>query len=330
MTEFAIGVDLGGTNLRVAAVDDSGRLLETITTETAVARGRESVIDEMCTAIEELSARHGRKQHAIAGIGIGVPGIIDMEQGMVRESPNLPGWHDFPVREAIEKRLGTHVVLENDANAAAFGEKWMGAGQDSGFEDLCMVTLGTGVGGGLVLNGRIHHGMTGMAAELGHTTIYPDGQQCKCGNRGCLEEYASATAVKRMALEAVGEGRAPELGRAMSETTEITAHQVYQLALRGDEPARQIFEQVGTALGIALAAWINALNLPMYVIGGGVSGAWDAFAPAMMNEVRSRSFVFKATNSDEGSRKKTIITRAVLGGDAGLLGAARLAMLQGG
>ncbi len=327
MKRFAIGVDLGGTNLRVAAVDDSGKLLETITTETAVARGRESVIDEMCAAIEEISARHSEKQHVMAGIGIGVPGIIDMDRGMVRESPNLPGWHDFPVRQAIEKRLGMHVVLENDANAAAFGEKWMGAGQDSGFEDLCMVTLGTGVGGGLVLNGKVHHGMTGMAAELGHATIYPDGRQCKCGNRGCLEEYASATAVTRMAVEAAASGNAPELARAMGASKDITAHQVYQLALRGDGPAQEIFAQVGTALGIALASWINALNLPMYVIGGGVSGAWDAFAPAMMKEIAARSFVFKATNSDANARKKTIVTRAVLGGDAGLLGAARLAML---
>lgn len=329
MTRFAIGVDLGGTNLRVAAVDDTGKLLETITAETAVARGRESVVEEMCVAIEELAERHGRKQHAIAGIGIGVPGIIDMERGMVRESPNLPGWHDFPVHQAIEKRLGTRVVLENDANAAAFGEKWIGAGQGSAFDDLCMVTLGTGVGGGLVLKGKVHHGMTGMAGELGHTTVYPDGHRCKCGNRGCLEEYASATAVKRMALEAVSAGIAPELGRAMAATSEVTAHQVYQLALRGDMPSRVIFDKLGTALGIALAAWINALNLPMYVVGGGVSGAWDAFAPAMMKEIRSRSFVFKATNSDEDSKNKTIVTRAVLGGDAGLLGAARLAMLQG-
>ncbi|HUS19360.1 MAG TPA: ROK family protein [Terriglobales bacterium] len=328
MTRFAIGVDLGGTNLRVAAVDDSGRLVEAITTETAVVRGRESVVEEMCAAIEQLRTRHTDKQHAITGIGIGVPGIIDMERGMVRESPNLPGWHDFPVQQAIEKRLGTHVVLENDANAAAFGEKWMGAGQDSAFSDLCMVTLGTGVGGGFVLNGKVHHGMTGMAAELGHTTVYPEGQPCKCGNRGCLEEYASATAVKRMALEAVGSGKAPELGRAMSATSEITAQQVFQLSLRGDRPATAIFEQVGTALGIALASWINALNLPMYVIGGGVAGAWEAFAPTMMKEIRARSFVYRATNDDGDGKRQTIVTRAVLGGDAGLLGAARLAMLQ--
>lgn len=327
MARFAIGVDLGGTNLRVAAVDTAGTLLETITTNTAVARGRDSVIDEMCDAIEELRQRHGKKQDAIAGIGIGVPGIIDMERGMLRESPNLPGWHDFPVRDAIEQRLGTHVVLENDANAAAFGEMWMGAGQGSG-GDLCMVTLGTGVGGGLVLKGKVHHGMTGMAGELGHTTVYPDGQQCKCGNRGCLEEYASATAVKRMALEAIGAGRAAELGRAMGANTEITAQQVYQHWLRGDVAAKEIFDKVGTALGIALAAWINALNLPMYVVGGGVAGAWDAFAPAMMREIAARSFVFKATN-DGDPRKRTIITRAVLGGEAGLLGSARLAMLQG-
>jgi glucokinase len=326
MTRFGIGVDLGGTNLRVAAITDAGTLLEAITTETAVARGREQVIDEMCEAIKDLSAQHGRKSHELAGIGIGVPGIIDMERGMVRQSPNLPGWEDFPVQQAIEKRLGTHVVLENDANAAAFGEKWMGAGQGSDFDSLCMVTLGTGVGGGLVLGGKVHHGMLGMAGELGHTTIYADGVLCKCGNRGCLEEYASATAVKRMALEKVGAGQAPELGRAMASTTEITAQQVHQITLRGDGPAKEIFETVGTALGIAIASWINALNLPMYVVGGGVSGAWDAFAPTMLAEIQKRSFVYRATN-ETGSKKTTIITRAVLGGDAGLLGAARLAML---
>lgn len=330
MTRIAIGVDLGGTNLRVAAVDESGNLLEAIMTETAVARGRESVVDEMCAAIEKLSEQHGRQQHTIAGIGIGVPGIIDMERGMVRESPNLPGWHDFPVREAIEKRLGTRVVLENDANAAAFGEKWMGAGKDSIFDDLCMITLGTGVGGGLVLGGKVHHGMTGMAAELGHTTVYADGHRCKCGNRGCLEEYASATAVQRMAVEAVAAGIAPELQKAMAANSELSAYQIYQLAQRGDLPSRVIYDKLGTALGIALAAWINALNLPLYVIGGGVSGAWDAFAPAMLKEIKNRSFVYRAIDSDPDTRKKTIVTRAVLGGDAGLLGSARLAMLEAG
>src|SRR5579859_740665 len=247
MTTLAIGVDLGGTNLRIAAVDSNGRVLDRITTDTKVARGRDQVIDEMCVAIQEVVAK---QSHAgeLAGIGIGVPGIIEMQTGMLRESPNLPGWHNYPVRDEIQRRLKTTVILENDANAAAMGEKWLGAA--AGVDDMCMITLGTGVGGGLVLQGRIWHGMTGMAGELCHITADPDGPPCGCGSQGCLEQYASATAVKRMAIEAVANGSAPELGRAMNETPEFSSKVVYQMAIQGDEPARNIFHTVGKALGI--------------------------------------------------------------------------------
>ena len=208
MTKFAISVDLGGTNLRIAAVDSNGKTLEKITTSTEVARGRDVVIDEMCAAIQQIVSRL-RGAGELAGIGIGVPGIIEMQTGMLRESPNLPGWHNYPVRDEIERRLKTTVVLENDANAAALGEKWLGAGAN--VDDMCMLTLGTGVGGGLVLQKKIWQGMTGMAGEIGHMNVVPDGHPCNCGSRGCLEQYASATAVKRMAAEAVATGKAPHL-----------------------------------------------------------------------------------------------------------------------
>jgi glucokinase len=331
MSRFAIGVDLGGTNMRIAAVEDSGRLLQTIATNTEVTRGREAVISDMCEAIRSLSAKfHGIGGRELSGIGIGVPGIIDLERGMIRNSPNLPGWQDYPVQSEIEKQLGTHVVLENDANAAAFGEKWLGAGRGSNTESLCMITLGTGVGGGFVFAGKVWHGMTGMAGEIGHITVFPDGHPCKCGNTGCLEQYASATAVKRMALEVIATGSAPDLGRAVSATSEITARHIYNQAMQGDPAARHVFLKVGEALGIALATVINALNLPMYVIGGGVAGAWEAFAPTMLREVRNRSFIYRATNprEDESGPGSTILTQAVLGGDAGILGSARLAMLH--
>jgi glucokinase len=340
MTPFAIGVDLGGTNLRIAAVDTSGKVLEKITLGTAVTRGRDKVIYEMCSAIQEVTSKFRTSAGHLAGIGIGVPGIIEMQTGMLRESPNLPGWQDYPVRQEIEQRLGTHVVLENDANAAALGEKWLGAA--SNVEDMCMITLGTGVGGGVVLGGRVWHGMTGMAGELGHITADPNGPQCGCGNRGCLEQYASATAVKRMAIEAVATGQAPELSRAMNEEPEFSSKVVYQMAVQGDRPAQQIFQRVGTALGAVIADLVNVFNFPMYVIGGGVSHAWEAFAPALLEKVRTNSFVYRATapaHTGHGventsvhddalpARRNTIITRALLGSDAGLIGAARLPML---
>jgi len=339
MPSYSIGVDLGGTNLRIAAVDAQGRLLEKITLGTQVALGRDRVVSDMCEAIQRLAGKI-RGDGSLLGIGIGVPGIIDMKTGMVHESPNLPDWSDYPARDEIQKQLGTTVILENDANSAALGEKWLGAARD--FDDMAMLTLGTGVGGGLVLGGRIWHGMTGMAGEFGHTTVEPDGALCGCGNRGCLEAYASATAVVRMAREAIANGAAPGLSRAADSNAEFSAKAIYNLAIQGDEEARKIFRRVGRSLGIALSNLVNALNLPMYVIGGGVSSAWGAFSPAIFEELRRRSMVFAATDPEpspaggegasahvkSGGSTKTIITRALLGSDAGLYGAARLPMVS--
>jgi glucokinase len=336
---FAIGVDLGGTNLRIAAVDANGTLIEKVTTGTQVKRGRDAVIDEMVAAIRALSAKF-QQRSTLMGVGIGVPGIIDKVTGLLRESPNLPGWNDYPVRDVIEQKLQTPIYLENDANVAALGENWLGAAK--GTDDMCMITLGTGVGGGIVLHGRIWHGMTGMAGELGHMTIDPAGPRCGCGSLGCLETFASATAVVRMAREAINTGHADQLKRTASDDAEFSARSVFNLALQGDEPARLIFRKVGWALGIGLASLINLLNLPMYVIGGGVSAGWEAYAPSMFEEVFRRCFVYAATAPDlihrveEGasadlrpliSARRTIITRALLGSDAGLYGAARLPML---
>ena len=338
MPNFSIGVDLGGTNLRIAAVEEQGSLLEKISLGTRVTLGRDHVINDMCDAVQHLTAKY-KDLATLEGIGIGVPGIIDMRTGMIRESPNLPGWADSPVRSEIEKRLGTRVILDNDANVAAFGEKWLGAARN--FDDVAMLTLGTGVGGGIVLDGRIWHGMVGMAGEFGHITVEPEGQLCGCGNRGCLEQYASATAVVRMAHEAIANGEAVELAAAASNNPEFNAKAVYNLAIQGDESARRIFRHVGRSLGIVLAALVNSLNLPIYVIGGGVSSAWDAFSPSIFEELRQRSMVYAATapsdplsdatgasaKVDPGAGRKTIIARALLGSDAGLYGAARLPMV---
>src|SRR5436190_18704795 len=334
MDSFAIGVDLGGTNLRIAAVTAAGTLLEKISTDTEVARGRDRVIDEMCRHICELIDKFGASRQ-LTGIGIGVPGVIDLQTGMVRDAQNLPDWRNYPVRKEIERRLGTTVILEHDANVACLGEKWHGAGKH--VDDMCMLTLGTGVGGGMVLQGKIWHGMAGMAGELGHVSVDPNGLPCGCGNQGCLEQYASATAVKRMARELVAAGKAPDLARAM-ENREFDAQDVYEMAVQGSASARQIFDTVGWALGVELASLINIFNLPMYVIGGAVATAWSAFAPAMLREVRKRSVVYIATmpqdddaalRDDRRARQGSVIKRALLGNDAGLFGAARLPIIAG-
>ncbi len=335
MPDYSIGVDMGGTNLRIAAINTDGQLLEKITTGVKLVMGRDYVIGEMCDAIHQLTDKY-RGTGRFLGAGIGVPGIIDVEAGIMRKSANLPGWTDYPVRDIIEKNLGSRIFLDNDANMAALGEKWLGAGRDA--DNMAMLTLGTGIGGCIVLNGKIYYGLSGMAGEFGHVTVEPNGILCGCGNRGCAERYASASAILRMAREAIESGEAPELAKAATANPEFSAKSVHNLATKGDPAAQRIFQRFGEVLGILLADLVNVLDLEMYVIGGGVVSAWDAFAPRMFAELRERSLVYAAsapedpTAKKEGAsaqianytRKKTIIRQALLGSDAGLFGAARI------
>ncbi len=299
MPEYSIGVDLGGTNLRAAAVSRSGEILDKIAGSTDLHEGRDAVISDMVASIQTLKQRLG--DGTLAGVGIGVPGFIDMGRGIIMNSNNLPEFNGFPVRNDIEKRLGTPIFLENDANAAALGEKWVGAGRD--VNDLVLLTLGTGIGGGIVSEGKILHGFMGMAGEIGHITVNPTGNPCGCGNYGCLEKHTSATAISAMA-------RLIQLG------DELTAREVYEMAVSGEPRAKQIFQTVGGYLGIALATMINLFNFPLYLMSGGVLAAWDQFAPSMFAEVEKRSFTFR--------NSKTRIDKAVLGSEAGLIGAAAL------
>lgn len=299
MAEYSIGVDLGGTNLRAAAVSRDGRITRKISGRTDLKEGRDAVIADMVESIVTLKEQCGTD--TLAGVGIGVPGFMLLEKGIIVGSNNLPAFDGFPVRDEIEKRLGTPIFLENDANAAALGEKWVGAGHD--VNDLVLLTLGTGIGGGIISNGRILHGNVGMAGELGHITVIPNGNPCGCGNVGCLEKHASATAIAAMA-------RMLHLGE------NPTAKEVYELAMSGNEKAKAVFEAAGTALGIAIATMVNIFNFPLYLLSGGVLAGWDAFAPAMLAEVRKRSYTFRNT--------ATRIEKAILGNEAGLIGAAYL------
>jgi len=224
-----------------------------------------------------------------------------METGVIAGWGNAPAFNGYPIRDEIEKRLATKVILENDANAAALGEKWVGAGKD--VDDLVLLTLGTGIGGGIIIGGRILHGYLGMAGELGHLTISPNGNPCGCGNNGCLEKHASATAIAAM-------------GRLVNLGTDLTSKNVYQLAVEGSERARAVFRTMGEALGIALAGLVNIFNFPLYLLSGGPLPAWEFFAPWMLEEVKRRSFTYRMA--------PTRIEPAKLGNEAGLYGAAHL------
>ncbi len=299
MATYSIGVDLGGTNLRVAAISEEGRVLDKVSIPAVYTAGPQHVITEIVRIVDAVRSRIGVP--SLRGVGIGVPGFIDIERGIVVGSANLPGFQGFPVRDAIQNILGIPIVMENDANAAALGEMWVGAGRD--VKDLILITLGTGIGGGIVIDGRVLHGHLGMAGEIGHMTIYPDGNPCGCGNCGCLEKHASATAIAAM-------------GRMMHFGDRITAEGVYELALQGNERALLIFHSVGRALGVALANLINLFNFPLYLLTGGPLPAWDKFAPAMFEEIKKRSLTY--------GRDSTRVEKALLGGDAGLYGAAYL------
>lgn len=307
MLEYTIGVDLGGTNLRTAVMNRSGALLEKVA-ESHFSPGREELLSEMVGSVSRLRSQYGSA--GLAGIGVGVPGFIAFREGVVRNSNNLAFIENFPIRDEIERRLGTAVILENDANAAALGEKWMGAGKD--VDDLVLFTLGTGVGGGIISGGRVIRGFLGMAGELGHLVVVPNGNPCGCGSQGCVEKHASATAVTAMA-------RLLQLGENLS------AKEVHDLAGRDDEigaKAREVWRVMGESLGAVVATLVNTFNFPLYLVSGGVLAAWDLFKPAMLRVIEQRSATYRL------SQGATRIERAKLGNEAGLYGAAYLPWIE--
>uniref|UniRef100_Q02AV8 Glucokinase n=1 Tax=Solibacter usitatus (strain Ellin6076) TaxID=234267 RepID=Q02AV8_SOLUE len=308
MAEYSIGLDLGGTNLRAAAIDRNGMMLDKISGETEFSAGRDAVLSDIAAAISKMREKHGTT--GLAGIGVGVPGFIRMKEGIISGSNNLPFLENVPVRDDLSRRLGTRVILENDANAAALGEKWIGAGR--GVDDLVLLTLGTGIGGGIISCGRIVRGCVGMAGEFGHISVVVNGNPCGCGNQGCLEKHASASAVTAMAkLMRLGDG--------------LSSKDVFDLAKTAGETgdkARHIWKVVGEALGMMMAILINTFNFPLYLLSGGMLPAWELFEPHMTRVAKERSFTFRATLTE------TRIAQATLGNEAGLYGAAYLPWIE--
>jgi len=313
---FYIGVDLGGTNIKAGAVDPSGGVLVKDSTETQADCGPPVVIQRICQIIDAVRQKGALSWEKVGAIGVGAPGTLDHKEGIIFHPPNLPGWRNVPLRDEVAKNFPVGVIVENDANAAAWGEFWAGAGRE--VHSMVMLTLGTGIGGGIILEGRLVRGAHDCAAELGHTIIVRDGVHCGCGSRGCLEAYASATAVVRRFKEAVGAGRATSLAKDVKEEKEITSKMIYEAALAGDELAKEVMEETGRYLGTGIVSIMNTVNPERVVLSGGMIHAGDMIMRPLRETVKRLAFAIPG--------EKTEIVFATLGEDAGFIGAAGLAM----
>lgn len=306
-----LAVDLGGTHLRAALVDSTGKILTQVKNDTPKDDSSNCVVSAIVDAERECRNDPNVAGTKVIAASVMVPGTVDIINATVIQAPNLPSLNNFGLKHALEEKTGRPVVLENDANAAAMGEMWLGAAR--GCRNVICITLGTGVGGGIILDGKLWRGVDGSAGEIGHTAVDPfSGLQCKCGNEGCLELFASATAIVRMANEDL-----PKFPQSRLNAGEVTARRVYEAGLEGDELALSVFDRVGTYLGVGVANLINLLNPEIIVIGGGVVNGSKLFEGPMRKQVAKRAF--------RAQRGKVKIAPAECGDNAGLLGAAKLA-----
>jgi glucokinase len=308
-----IGVDLGGTNLRAAVINTDTGAFEYLTSVPTLAReGHVAVMQRMVDLIERVISESGLKRSELGGAGIGVPGVLDLEHGLTVMLPNLPGrWPNVPLRDTIADRVQLPTSLINDARAMTLGEYAFGAGR--GVDSIACLGIGTGIGGGLVINGKLHLNLGGTSAELGHTVIDMNGPLCGCGTRGCLEAYASGPAITAMGLKAVVQGATTRIGEMVDyDLNRITPQVISEAAQAGDAIARDIFEQAGYFIGVAVSNIIIAVGPQRVVIGGGVSQAGDLLLAPIRRTVLERVNVT--------SIKQVQIVRAELGLNAGLIG----------
>ncbi len=318
MSTWYLGIDLGGSNISAALMDSQGRMRHLKKIKTLAHEGRAKVLSRIIEIAKAVPQEAGIKPQSVLAIGIGAPGIIDVPNGVVLYSPNLPGWKKVPIKKTLQTALKKPVVIDNDANVAAYGEKWQGAGRK--YKDIVVYTLGTGVGGGIIVDGEIFHGHSDAAGELGHMTIIPDGPRCGCGNHGCVEALVSGTAIARMAREALAKITQSMLYELCGKIpNEVTAKMVFQAARKGDQLALEIVTQTGQYLGIAIANTINLLNPELIIIGGGVSGAGELLLRPARAEVKRRAL--------KDSLACVKIVAAQLGDQAGVIGAAGIAIL---
>jgi glucokinase len=309
---YAVGVDLGGTTVRVALVDRAGQIRHEAAYSSNVERGPEPVIEDMARWVGEVTAAANVTREQLIGIGIGSPGPLSPSRGVVHKAANLPDWIDIPLSRSMQERTGLPTIMDNDANLAAYGEFWAGAGKD--VDNMVMLTLGTGIGAGVVIKGELLHGHFENAGELGHWIVVPNGRRCSCGQRGCLEAYASAGNVARRVVEAIRDGETSILSGLVQKGTPFGSRLVVQAVHDGDPLAARIWDEACYYLAIACVNIQHAYNPTRIVMAGGMSKAGD-----LLTQLVQKHFELLAWNLYDDFPEIRI---AVLGDDAGVIGAA--------
>jgi glucokinase len=307
VSRVVIGVDLGGTNIKSAVINESGEVLHRLVRPTHAADGPARVLDQIAGCVKDLHDQVASDD--IVAVGVGAPGPMNWETGVVYSPPNLPGWKDVPLADEIAGRTNLTAYVENDANAACWGEFWVGAGSNA--KSLCCLTLGTGVGGGIVLDGALLHGPDGTAGELGHLCVQRSGRACGCGARGCLEAYASVTGLVCTAKDGLDKGKESSL---QSSADNLTGLAISEAASSGDTFAKSVISETGEWVGVGVASLINLLNPDMIVICGGMIEAGDLLFDAIRHTATRQAFDVPAARAQ--------IVPAALGQDAGVIGAA--------
>lgn len=314
MKKYRIGVDIGGTNIKIALVDFDGKIIYSNTTPTRAEMGYEAGVNNIKQAIKELMQETGADNKTIEAIGFGLPGQIDYKEGIVKNLPNIPGWINIPLAKIIEDEFSIATRLDNDVRCAALGELNFGAGKDC--QNLICITVGTGIGSGIVLNGKLVRGASNAAGEIGHIKMdMTGGPLCGCGDYGCFEAYASGPAIVTMAKEYISGGKSAKY-KEMATDGIITPYVVAQAALQGDAVSIQIFKQMGKIIGIGLSSVINLLNPEKIIIGGGVADAGDILLEPIRKTILDRAMPIQAAAVE--------VVPAQLANTAGVIGASLL------
>jgi glucokinase len=315
-----VAVDLGGTKIVAALIDAGGTIVDRERVETMANQGPEAVIDRMLGAIDVVLDRNRVATHGIGGICVGAPGPVDMARGILSTPPNLPGWYTVPLRAIVHDHYGLDSYLINDAKAAALGEHRFGAGQ--GIANMIYITVSTGIGGGIIANGRLYVGRSGGAGEVGHMTIDVNGPRCACGNTGCWEALASGTAMAKEAIRRLASGEKSSLTEMVGDGThQVTPVEIAEAARNGDGLALSVVGWTARYLGVGLANLVNIFNPEMIIVGGGLSKIGDLLLQPAVKVVGERAFKLLS--------EAVSIVPSPLGDDAGVLGAAAFALKKG-